>query len=55
VLVTHDLQEAFLLGDRIIVMRRGRVEQMADPKQLREAPATQYVRQLLMRAQVTAA
>ena len=55
VLVTHDLHEAFLLGDRIIVMRRGRVEQTADPKQLREAPATQYVRQLLMRAQVTAA
>lgn len=55
VLVTHDLHEAFLLGDRIVVMRQGRVEQIAEPKQVREAPATEYVRQLLQRAKVTAA
>jgi osmoprotectant transport system ATP-binding protein len=55
VLVTHDLNEAFLLGDRIVVMRQGRVEQSAAPKQLRQAPATEYVRELLRRAQVTAA
>jgi osmoprotectant transport system ATP-binding protein len=55
VLVTHDLQEAFLLGDRIVVMRQGRVEQSAEPRELREAPATEYVRQLLRRAQVSAA
>jgi osmoprotectant transport system ATP-binding protein len=55
VLVTHDLREAFLLGDRIVVMRQGRIEQAADPKQLRETPATEYVRHLLLRAQVTAA
>jgi osmoprotectant transport system ATP-binding protein len=53
-LVTHDLHEAFLLGDRIVVLRQGRVEQAADAKQLREAPATEYVRQLLRRAQVAA-
>jgi osmoprotectant transport system ATP-binding protein len=55
VLVTHDLQEAFLLGDRIVVMRQGRVEQSADPWELRQAPATDYVRQLLRRAQVAQA
>jgi osmoprotectant transport system ATP-binding protein len=55
VLVTHDLDEAFLLADRIVVMRHGRVEQAATPGQLREAPATDYVRQLLRRARVTAA
>jgi osmoprotectant transport system ATP-binding protein len=55
VLVTHDLHEAFLLGDRIVVLRQGRVEQAAEPNQLRSAPATEYVRQLLRRAQVTAA
>jgi osmoprotectant transport system ATP-binding protein len=54
VLVTHDLHEAFLLGDRIVVMRQGRVEQAADARQVREAPATEYVRQLLRRAQVAA-
>jgi osmoprotectant transport system ATP-binding protein len=54
VLVTHDLREAFLLSDRIVVLRSGRVEQTGDAKQLKEAPATEYVRQLLRRAQVAA-
>jgi osmoprotectant transport system ATP-binding protein len=52
VLVTHDLHEAFLLGDRVAVMRNGGVEQFAPPGELREAPATDYVRQLLQRARV---
>jgi osmoprotectant transport system ATP-binding protein len=55
VLVTHDLHEAFLLGTRIVVMRQGRIEQVAPPDELRKAPATDYVRQLLERARVTAA
>ncbi|HET6798489.1 MAG TPA: ATP-binding cassette domain-containing protein [Gemmatimonadales bacterium] len=52
VLVTHDLNEAFLLADRIVVMREGQVEQAASPAQLRENPATEYVRHLLQRARV---
>ena len=51
-LVTHDLAEAFLLADRIAVMYRGRVEQIATPAELRAAPATDYVRALLGRARV---
>jgi osmoprotectant transport system ATP-binding protein len=55
VFVTHDLDEAFLLADRVVVMRNGRVEQAATPRQLRDAPASDYVRQLLLRARVSAA
>jgi osmoprotectant transport system ATP-binding protein len=51
-LVTHDIAEAFLLGDRIAVMRLGQVEQVAPAADLRAKPATEYVRQLLARARV---
>ena len=54
-LVTHDLSEAFLLADRIVVLRRGRVEQAAPPDELRQAPATDYVKELLLRARIVAA
>ncbi|MCH8235546.1 MAG: hypothetical protein IIC29_05420, partial [Chloroflexi bacterium] len=38
VLVTHDIGEAITLGDRIAVMRRGRVEQLAEPAELLAHP-----------------
>lgn len=41
--VTHDVDEAFRLADRIVVMRAGRVEQIAKPLELFDAPATEYV------------
>ena len=52
VLVTHDLAEAFLLADRVAVLREGRLEQVAAPAELRSEPATAYVRYLLERARV---
>jgi osmoprotectant transport system ATP-binding protein len=47
VLVTHDLREAFLLADRVGVLRAGRLEQVDMPDALRRAPATPYVKRLL--------
>jgi osmoprotectant transport system ATP-binding protein len=52
VLVTHDLREAFELGDRVVVMRAGRIEQAAAPGVLLSSPATPYVKELLARARM---
>jgi osmoprotectant transport system ATP-binding protein len=52
VLVTHDLREAFELGDRVVVMRAGRIEQAAAPSALLNSPATPYVAELLARARM---
>ena len=41
--VTHDQEEAMTLGDRIAVMRDGRIEQMAAPLELYERPADIFV------------
>src|SRR3954468_9299489 len=44
VFVTHDIDEAIRLGDRIAVMREGgRLEQYADPQTLLSSPATDFV------------
>ncbi len=52
ILVTHDLDEAFRLGDEIAVMKEGRVLQVATPDKLRKNPEGGYVRELLERARV---
>ena len=41
--VTHDQEEALTMSDRIAVMHRGRVEQVAAPRGLYETPATAFV------------
>jgi len=42
VLVTHDREEAFTLGDRIAVMREGRIVQTGTPEDLYFAPADRW-------------
>jgi spermidine/putrescine transport system ATP-binding protein len=43
VYVTHDQEEALTMSDRIAVMDRGLVEQVATPRELYERPATPFV------------
>ena len=43
VYVTHDVAEAFALGDRVAVVRAGRILQVASPEQLWARPADAWV------------
>ena len=47
VLVTHDMQEAIHLGDRIAVMDEGKILQYAAPEEIIARPATEFVDQLI--------
>jgi spermidine/putrescine transport system ATP-binding protein len=43
VYVTHDQEEALTMSDRIAVMNQGRIEQVADPEEVYDKPATSFV------------
>jgi iron(III) transport system ATP-binding protein len=45
--VTHDQEEALYMGDRVAVMRRGRLEQICDPRELFLAPATRFIAEFI--------
>jgi osmoprotectant transport system ATP-binding protein len=47
VLVTHDMEEAFHLGDRIAVMDKARLLQYATPAEILTHPAEAYVERLV--------
>lgn len=44
VLVTHDLDEAFFLADKIIVMNNGKKEQECSPIEIFKKPKTEFVK-----------
>jgi osmoprotectant transport system ATP-binding protein len=47
VMVTHDVQEAFELGDRICLMDKGRIVQIGTPAELLFTPVNDFVRSFL--------
>ena len=49
VFVTHDMDEAMKLADRICVLKNGKVVQIATPEVLKENPADDFVREFFAR------
>jgi iron(III) transport system ATP-binding protein len=47
VFVTHDQEEALLLGDRVAVMNAGRIEQVGTPEDIFQHPANRFVADFL--------
>lgn len=46
-LVTHDQQEAMELANEIVILKKGRVEQVGSPQELYDHPVTNFVTQFL--------
>lgn len=44
VFITHDIDEALRLGQHIVILRDGQIEQTGTPDQIRHAPINDYVR-----------
>ena len=49
VFITHDIEEALRLGQHIIILRDGRVEQVGTPDDIRDHPVNQYVERFVVR------
>ena len=47
IFVTHDLNEAFLLADRIIILDQGSVQQHGTPQEIKSKPANEFVRHFI--------
>ncbi|WP_342505735.1 glycine betaine/L-proline ABC transporter ATP-binding protein [Sporosarcina sp. FSL K6-2383] len=47
IFITHDVNEAFKIGDRVAVMKDGKVEQIGTPEEILESPANDYISQFI--------
>ena len=47
IFVTHDLHEAVTIGDRIAIMKDGELVQLAEPEEIINNPANEYVREFV--------
>ena len=47
IFVTHDMDEALKISDRVVIMRSGKIEQMGSPAEIQENPATEFVRNFI--------
>jgi sulfate transport system ATP-binding protein len=47
IFVTHDQEEALELADRVVVVNKGRIEQLGTPEELYERPASPFVYEFL--------
>lgn len=53
IFITHDINEAFKLGDRVAIMKDGRLIQVDTPEEMSANPANNYVHQFINDANKT--
>jgi osmoprotectant transport system ATP-binding protein len=47
VFVTHDIREAFLLGDEVVILNEGKIVQSGTPRDIEAAPANDFVQRFI--------
>lgn len=47
IFITHDVNEAFRIGDRVAVMKDGHVEQVGTPEEIIANPANEYISEFI--------
>lgn len=47
IFITHDVNEAFKIGDRVAVMKNGEVEQIGTPEEILDQPASNYISEFI--------
>lgn len=47
VFITHDINEAFKIGDRVAIMKDGRIVQIGTPEEILEQPVDEYVEEFV--------
>lgn len=47
VFVTHDIREAFLLGDQVVILNEGKIVQSGSPREIEAAPANDFVKRFI--------
>jgi ABC-type Fe3+/spermidine/putrescine transport system ATPase subunit len=52
VYVTHDQEEAMVISDRVIVMERGRIQQIGTPQEIYDKPVNRFVAEFIGSANV---
>lgn len=53
IFITHDLNEALKIGDRIILMKDGKIVQIGTPEEILTNPATEYVEKFVENVDLT--
>lgn len=46
--ITHDQEEAFAMGDRIMVMKAGTIEQIGTPEEIIQNPKSDYIQKFII-------
>ena len=47
IFISHDLSVVKFMSDRLIVMNKGKIEEMGDPDRIYREPQQEYTRQLI--------